>query len=181
MLARLITYSSGSRFVLAVSLAALLALCLVASPAFAQAEAGDANLLIVDCSQVQTALAQQYNSGDAVAVSQGQYGDAIAVIAQELDISQSQVNGCLGGGANGTTPPDTTPPDDTASETPTADTTTAPDGNAGAVDNPKGVIASTIADGELVNTGGIPLPVVAAGLLLAGGLMSAGAIIRRGR
>jgi hypothetical protein len=191
MLARLFTYSNGSRFVLSLVLAALLALCLAAPPAFAQAEAGDANLLIVDCSQVQTALVQQYNSGDAVAVSQGQYGDAIAVIAQDLDISQSQVNECLGGGANGTTTPDTTPPgttptgttpsDDTASETPTADTTTAPDSSAGAVDNPKGVIASTIADGELVNTGGISLPVVAASLLLAAGLISAGAIFRRGR
>ena len=174
MLARPFTYSTGTRFVLAVILATLLALGLMASPAIAQAEAGDANLLIVDCSQVQTAP-QQYNSGDAVAVSQGQYGDAIAVIAQDLDISQSQVNECLGG----TVPDDTTTDDTTTDDTTTDDTTT--DDNVGAVDNPKGVISSTIPDGELVNTGGISLPVVAAGLLLTAGLISAGAIIRRGR
>jgi hypothetical protein len=138
--------------------------------------AGDANALFVDCSQVQTAIAQQYNSGDAISVSQEQYGNAIAVIAQDLDISQSQVNSCLGGST-----PETTTPEPPACET-TSGETTAPNGNAGAVDNPDGVIASTIAKGKLVNTGGMSLPAAAAGLaLVAVGMFLAGMIVRRGR
>jgi hypothetical protein len=189
MRVRLFTYSTKARFVLGMMSATLLVWGLMATPAFAQAEAGNANALIVDCSQVQTALVQQYNSGDAIAISQ--YGDAIAVIAQDLDISQSQVNSCLGGtppeGTTPETPTDDTPTDGTTTdETPTGETptngTTAPDSSVGTVDNPDGVIASTISKGELVNTGGMPLPAAAAGLaLVAVGMFLAGTIIRRGR
>jgi hypothetical protein len=193
MRAWLFTYPTKSRFVLGVIVATLLAWSLMAAPAFAQdqAKAGDANMLFVDCSQVQTAFAQQYNSGDAISVSQGQYGNAIAVIAQDLDISQSQVNACLGGTPPESTTPETTTPETTtdettAPETPASETTTgettAPNGDAGAVDNPDGVIASTIAKGELVNTGGMPLPAAAAGLaLVAVGMFLAGMVVRRGR
>lgn len=188
MLARLFTYSSESRFVPRVIAATLLMCGLAAAPAFAQANAGNANIQIVDCSQVQTAVVQQYNNGDAVAVSQ--YGDAIAVIAQALDISQSQVNNCLGGTTPETTTSETTTPETTTSETTspetrtsestTAETTTAPNSSVGAVNNPNDVVPGTIAKGELVNTGGLPLTVAAAGLaLMAVGIMRS--IIRRGR
>jgi hypothetical protein len=190
MRTRLLTYSTRSKYILAVILASLLALGLMVSPAFAQAEAGNANLVIVDCSQVQTAIAQQYNSGDAVAVSE-QYGVAISAIAQDLDISQSQVNSCLGG-----VPPEGTTPENPTDENPTGETptdenptgetptdgTTAPDSSVGAVDNPNDVLAGTISKGELVNTGGMPLSVAAASLaLVAVGMFLAGTIIRRGR
>lgn len=147
----------------AAAVAALLVWGLVATPAFAQATAkaggaqataGDVNLQIVDCSQVQAAVASQYNSGDAgaVAVQYGN-GDVTAGIAQALGISQAQVNGCL---ANS-------------------------NGDKGVVDSPKGVIKDTESSSKLPDTGGMPLPVAAFALaMVAAGILSAGAIIRRG-
>jgi hypothetical protein len=86
--------------------AALLVWGLLAAPALAQdanaqagdagAQAGDVDFQAVDCSQVQAALAGQYNSGDAVAIQYGS-ADATASIAQELGISQEQANACLSG------------------------------------------------------------------------------------
>jgi hypothetical protein len=87
------------------AVAALLMWSLMAAPAFAQAvpqagndgaQAGDVDFQAVDCSQVQAALAGQYNSGDAVAIQYGS-ADATASIAQELGISQEQANACLSG------------------------------------------------------------------------------------
>lgn len=186
MRARLFTYSTESRFMLGVIVAALLVWGLMATPAFAQANAtaGDVNVVAVDCSQIQSAAAKQYNSGDAISVSQGQYGTAISAIAQDLNISQSQVNACLVGTSPGSTTPEATTPETTTSETTpettTAETTTAPNSSVGAVDNPKGVVPGTISQGELVNTGGMPLLGAAAALaLVAAGIM--GAILRRSR
>ena len=150
-----------------VAVAALLVWGLMAAPAFAQAQAGDdvaqagdVDFDAVDCSQVQAALANQYNSGDAVAQQYGS-GDATASIAQALNIDQSQVNGCLGDtGSNG------------------LDNGT----NKGDVDSSAGVNAETISENPLPNTGGAPLPAAIFGLaLVAAGILSAGAIVRRGR
>ena len=152
--------------------AALLMWSLTSAPALAQATGGDVDLQVVDCSQVQAAVANQYNSGDAVAVSDATAGasgsaansDAVAAISQYLDISQSQVNACLGGDGAST------------------DTGGDDGGKTGDVDEEKDVLASTISGKELPNTGGPALPVSAFGFaLLAAGILSAGAIVRRGR
>jgi hypothetical protein len=149
--------------------AALLVWGLLAAPALAQgadaqagdagAQAGDVDFQAVDCSQVQAAVAGQYNSGDAGAVAV-QYGDATASIAQALNIDQSQVNGCLGG--TGGAPTD--------------------DGTGGDVDSSADVLGDTISGKDLPNTGGVPLPAAVFGLaLVAAGILSAGSIVRRGR
>ena len=87
-------------------LAAMLAMVLAAAaPAFAQAVAGDVSVQYVDCSQVQAALAAQGQYGDADAEASATAGDvasaadadAVAAIAQDLGITQAQVNACLGG------------------------------------------------------------------------------------
>jgi hypothetical protein len=79
-------------------LAAMLAMVLAAAaPVFAQATAGDVDVQYVDCSQVQAAAAAQGQYGDATA---GDVASA-AAIAQELNITQEQVNACLGGVAAG--------------------------------------------------------------------------------
>ena len=133
------------------AVAALLVWGLMAAPAFAKAQAGDVDFQAVDCSQVQAALAGQYNSGDAVAVQYAS-GDATASIAQALGISQAQANACLAGNEPGD------------------------------VGNPGDVDADTISKIPLPDTGGVPLPTVAFGLaLVAAGILSAGAIVRRGR
>src|SRR4028119_913761 len=75
-------------------LAAMLAMVLAAAaPALAQVTvAGDDNTAAqyVDCSQVQAALGVQYGD-DSAAVD-----DSIAGAADELGITQNQVNACLG-------------------------------------------------------------------------------------
>ena len=142
--------------------AALLVWGLMAAPALAQANAGDVDFQAVDCSQVQAALANQYNSGDAVAQQYGS-GDATAEIAQALGIDQSQVNSCLGG-SGGTNPPGST------TKTP------------GDTSSPDDIVPGTKSASELPNTGGVPLPAAVFGLaLVAAGILSAGAIVRRGR
>ena len=87
-------------------LAAMLAMVLAAAaPAFAQAVGGDVSVQYVDCSQVQAAAAAQGQYGDAIADADASAGDfasaanaeAVAAIAQELGITQAQVNACLGG------------------------------------------------------------------------------------
>lgn len=74
--------------------AVLLACALLATPALAQAnaEAGDVDIQVVDCSQVQNAVANQGQYGDARATGE----NAVAAIAQELNITQAQVDACLG-------------------------------------------------------------------------------------
>ena len=138
------------------AVAALLVWGMLAAPAFAQATAGDVDLQSIDCSQVQAAVAGQYNSGDAAAGTASQQyssGDATAVIAQALGIDQSQVNACLSGS-------------DSADE------------KAGDVNSGNDVLASTISDKGLPNTGGAPLSGAVAGFaLVAAGIL----IARRGR
>jgi hypothetical protein len=153
--------------------AALLVWGLMAAPALAQANAGDVDLQVVDCSQVQAAVAAQYNSGDAVAVAGGATAgdigsaansDAVAAISQYLDISQSQVNACLGGTGGGTNPPGST------TKTP------------GDTNSPNDIVPGTKSVSDLPNTGGVPLYGAVAGLaLVAAGILSAGSIVRRGR
>lgn len=142
------------------AVATLLVWCLMAAPAFAQATAGDVDLQSVDCSQVQAAVAGQYNSGDAVAGTVAQQyssGDATAGIAQALGIDQSQVNACLSG-------------------------SDAADDKTGDVNSDNDVLASTISDKGLPNTGGAPLPGAVLGFaLVAAGILSVGLIVRRGR
>jgi LPXTG-motif cell wall-anchored protein len=58
---------------------------------------GNTDITIVDCSQVQNALGSQSQYGNASA----QYlSEAIAVVSQELNITQNQANACLGGQPN---------------------------------------------------------------------------------
>ena len=149
--------------VLFVVVAALLVWGLAAAPAFAQATAGNVDFQAVDCSQVQAAVAGQYNSGDAVAVQQYDSGTATAEIAQALGIDQSQVNDCLsnGGGTN----------------SPGSKTKTPGDTN-----SPNDIVPGTKSVSELPNTGGAPLSGVVAGFaLVAAGILSVGLTIRRGR
>jgi hypothetical protein len=161
-----------------VVVASLLVWGLAAAPAFAQATAGDVNLQYVDCSQVQSAVAQQYNSGDAISDPDAIAGDnssaanaeAVAEIAQELNISQEQVNACLGAEGSPTDDGNNDDADDGAG------TTTA------AVDKSTDVVPGTKSASELPNTGGAPLPAAAAGIaLVAAGILSVGLIVRRGR
>lgn len=140
------------------AVAALLVWGLMAAPVFAKAQAGDdgahagdVDFQAVDCSQVEAALANQYNSGGAVAV-QYDSGDATATIAQALGISQAQANACLAGNEPG----DVNNPNDVIKDT-AADVKLP---NTGGVPLPAAVFG---------------LALVAAGILLAG------AIVRRGR
>lgn len=165
--------------VLAVVLASLM-VCAAAAPAVAQdgdgatatagdatATAGSVNIQYQDCRQIinQYANADQSNTG----------GDLAAAIAQDLDISQNAVNACIqaggdinlgGDGGDGTDPPadgDTDPPDD--------GTVTNGDENGGSTDaasNPQSnVLADTIPDKVLANTGGVS----AASMLLPAGAL----------
>ena len=69
---------------LATAAALLLAWTLLAAPAFADAKAVGGRLQYVDCDQVQSAVAFQYNAGSP--------GD----VEQELDITRDQERVCLG-------------------------------------------------------------------------------------
>ena len=62
----------------------------------------DPNIQYVDCSQVQSAIGGQY--GNATALGR----DATAEVAQELNITQNQVNACLGTAGQETTKEETT-------------------------------------------------------------------------
>ncbi|HEX6710538.1 MAG TPA: hypothetical protein VF068_09400 [Rubrobacter sp.] len=142
--------------------AALLVWSLTAAPALAQAKAGNVDFQAVDCSQVQAAVAGQYNSGDAVAVQQYDSGTATAEIAQALGIDQSQVNDCLSNGGTNSPGSKTKTPGDT--------------------NNPNDIVPGTKSVSELPNTGGAPLSGVVAGFaLVAAGILSVGLTIRRGR
>jgi hypothetical protein len=152
-------------------LAAMLAMVLAAAaPAFAQAVGGDVSVQYVDCSQVQAAAAAQGQYGDASAdadASADDFGsaanaDAVASIAQELGITQAQVNACLGGIGNnnggGTT---TVTVSASGSSSASSSTASASSSSASAS-------SSTLPD-----TGGASLFALGAGaLLVAGGLLA---------
>jgi hypothetical protein len=144
----------------------------------------DRNVVFVDCSQVQQVFVTQGQYSDANAVAVGD-GEAVAAVAQDLDISQAQVNACLGnlGGGEETTTGDTTTGDTTTGDTTTGDTTTGDttrdtttgDTTAETADT-AGVIASTVPEAdELPDTGG------AGGIALAAGcaLLGVGLIVNR--
>ena len=146
---------------------------LLIGPALAQ-DSGtgsrDRNVIFVDCSQVQQVFVSQGQYGDANAVAVGE-GDAVATISQRLDISQSQVNACLGniggGNAEETTAEETTAEETTAEET-TGEQTTVIDGQTI-------LIPDKLADTTLPETGG------PSGIALAAGcaLLGVGLIINR--
>lgn len=150
-------------------LAAMLAMVLAAAaPAFAQAVGGNVDIQYVDCSQVQAAAAAQGQYGDATADADASAGDfasaadadAVAEIAQELDITQAQVNACLGGidndeGNGGTTLVPVTR------------------GGGGSTSGGGSDSSSASAAAELPATGGASLFALGAGaLLVAGGLLA---------
>ena len=138
-------------------LAAMLAMVLAAAvPAFAQdATVGDdgvatgGDVQYVDCSQVQAAIGAQY--GDAGAAADD---ESVAAAANELGISQQQVNACLGEiniDVNSPAPYSSPTPPSPAPESP------APD----------------VSGGTLPETGGASLLALGAGaLLVAGGLVA---------
>ncbi|HSK98807.1 MAG TPA: hypothetical protein VK869_00585, partial [Rubrobacteraceae bacterium] len=147
-------------------LAAMLAMVLAAAaPAFAQAVGGDVDVQYVDCSQVQ-----------AAAAAQGQYGDAdagdvasAAAIAQELNITQEQVNACLEGVAAGG---DITVEGDDGTAAAAASASAAAAAGAAAGGAAAGGSAAA-AGGALPETGGASLLALGAGaLLVAGGLLA---------
>jgi len=135
-----------------------------------EATAGDdrdndrADITIVDCSQVQNAFGSQGQYANASA----QYlSEAIAVVSQELNISQNQVNGCLGDQPNdsGTGDADT---DDADTDTADADSTALEDGK-------DAVLAGTDPGGTLPKTGG---PSLLAGVLGAVLIVGGASLIR---
>ncbi len=139
----------------------------------------DRNVVFVDCSQVQQVFVTQGQYKDDNAVPVGE-GEAVAAVAQDLDISQSQVNACLGnlGGGEETTTGDTTTGDTTTGDTTTGDTTTGDTTTAKTADTDDegDVIAGTIPEAdELPDTGG------ASGLALAAGcaLLGVGLLVNR--
>ncbi len=155
-------------------LAAMLAMVLAAAaPAFAQAVAGDVDVQYVDCSQVQAALAAQGQYGDANASADSSAGDfasaadadAVAAIAQELGITQEQVNACLGGinvGDGGTTTV-------TVSASGSGSASASGSGSASASSS----ASASASAATLPDTGGASLFALGAGaLLVAGGLLA---------
>jgi LPXTG-motif cell wall-anchored protein len=183
---------------LAVLLVSTLVLATAAPLALAQAIAGDdqatagkatagddrnddnANITIVDCSQVHNAFVQgQYGNANASA----QYdSDAVAVVAQELDISQDQVNSCLvnvGGDGDGNGDGDGDgngdgdgdgDGDGTGDGDGDGDGDGNGDGDAADTDDEGDVIAETIPEtDELPETGGSSLLALGAGVALVAG------------
>ncbi|QIN85006.1 LPXTG cell wall anchor domain-containing protein [Rubrobacter tropicus] len=156
-------------------LAAMLAMVLAAAaPALAQdavavdegtATGGDVQY--VDCSQVQELTVNQGQYGDAVAAADDESA-AVAGIAQELGITQQQVNACLGevgAVAGGDINVDGSAAADEGSASAAAD-----EGSASAAAEGS---ASAAAEGELPETGGASLLALGAGaLLVAGGLLA---------
>ena len=116
-----------------------------------KATAGDdrdndnADITIVDCSQVRNAFGSQ----DQYANASAQYqSEAIAIVSQELNISQNQVNECFG------------------DQTDDADTDAAANE---LEDGKEDVLAGTDPGGTLPDTGGPSLLALGAGLALVAG------------
>lgn len=85
------------RFFTVLSVSALFLLAL-APAVFAQAvieDDGNTSVQYVDCSQVQNAFASQDQYANANAAADDE-SEAAAEVSQELNISQNQVNACLG-------------------------------------------------------------------------------------
>jgi LPXTG-motif cell wall-anchored protein len=125
-----------------------------AAPAFAQATAVGGSVQYVDCDQIQAAVTGQYNVGNQ---------QDLAGIAQDLGVSQNQVNACYGSVAVGGDVNVDGGGTAAAKHTATA-TASAGDG---------GGAATAAAGGELPDTGGASLIALGAGaLLVAGGLLA---------
>ena len=151
-------------------LAAMLAMVLAAAaPAFAQAVAGDVNVQYVDCSQVQAAAAAQGQYGDASADASGVSTAAAAEIAQELGITQQQVNACLGGinvGNGGTTTV-------TVSASGSSSSSASSSSSSSASASSSSSASASSSSATLPETGGASLFALGAGaLLVAGGLLA---------
>lgn len=148
----------------------LLAAVLFSSPAFAQARGEDDSVQYIDCSQVQTIVMDQG----------GQYGVAVGreartEIARELNISQKQVNACLGNiGVND----DVDDNNDDTTVDDGEDTTTVEAAAKG------DVLSHTIPEKKvLASTGGMPLSgsALLAFAMIGAGLSLLGFGIRRNR
>ena len=133
----------------------MLAIVLIAAvPAFAQATAGNISAQYINCAQVQSATA-------------GQYGTAASgTVAQQLGISQTQVNACLGGVAVSAPGPVFAGPTGTL-----VTTSGAPVFSASAS-------TSATAVSALPPTGGASLIALGTGVLLVGGGLVARRLIR---
>lgn len=155
------------RFLAALAASAMI-FALSAPAALGQAIVGDdgddgnLNIQYVDCSQVQSAFASQVQGGDANAAADDE-SEANSEIAQDLGITQEQVNQCLGGAANNTPAPDET----------TDETTT---GSRDLEEGKDAVIEDTVKAAALPDTGGSSLLLVGGGILL---VASGAALIRR--
>lgn len=142
-------------------LAAMLAMVLVAAaPALAQATVNSDddtdNSNVQYCTQVQAALANQSNYGDANAAADD--GEAVAVVAQELGISQEAVQNCIQGEGNGvvgaTGDVGTDGTDGTDGGVVVADNNGVDDNGDGVVDETGEVAAVVVADSNGVDDNG---------------------------
>lgn len=150
---------------LAVLSVSLLVLASAATVALAQDDRR-ASVQYVDCSQVQNAVGGQYGNAIADGI------DSSAEVAQELNISQNQVNACLGnvGVEETTEKTEKTPDEETTKGAKSGEETTVVNGETVII--PKGVAAD-----ELPETGGP----TSGGYLLAAGcaLLGVGLILNR--
>ncbi len=162
---------------LAVLLVSTLVLASAAPVTLAQAIAGNNQATsgknnterqYVNCSQVQNAFTGQYAVQDQYAAADG---EANAEISQDLNISQTQVNDCLGGQPDGN--------NDTAANDTAANDTAANDTAANTLEDGKDdVLAGTDPGGTLPDTGGPSLLAVALGAAL---IVGGASLIRTGR
>jgi hypothetical protein len=155
---------------LAVLLVSSLAIMSIVPTALAQNAGGNRgpDVQYVDCSQVQSAVGGQY--GNAIAIGR----DAAAEVAQELNITQNQVNACLGTVGQETT-------EEKTNEETTKGETTKGDGRSGeettVVDGQTVIIPKGVAAEQLPETGGP----TGGGYALAAGcaLIGVGLIVNR--
>ena len=150
-------------------LAAMLAMVLAAAaPALAQVTvAGDDNnaAQYVDCSQVNAALGAQYGDQNAAASD-----ESVASAANELGITQNQVNACLGEVS------DVNQGEDNVGDVVVGSVAAGDDGSASAAAGSASASAAgsaSAATETLPETGGASLLALGAGaLLVAGGLLA---------
>jgi hypothetical protein len=152
---------------IAVLVISLLIVLLVATAVYAKDNRGP-NVQYVDCSQVQNAVGGQYGSATAIG------RDATAEVAQELNISQNQVNACLGNiGVDETTEKTDETTEETTGKERSGEETTVVDGQT--ILMPKGVAADKLPDTGGPTGGGF---VLAAGCALLGVGLIANRVIR---